>query len=172
MTTSTGDVAAADRRHAAIKRLDMNLQERFPAHHHQPDPGLPVADHRHLGADRRVQQPGRRPAGGDGSHLSDPGLHRLREPAAELGRRGADPAVGGALHRRYQGAHPRHSHRWRHRRRFVLGSVILFSPVTPSAPSMPTGVSVPWPWIALMTTLSVVVFTVAVGAGLGRRRRR
>jgi len=49
---------------------------------------------------------------------------------------------------------------------FVLGSLILFSPVTPTMPSMPTNVAVPWPWIALMAGLSVVVFTVAVGAGL------
>lgn len=49
---------------------------------------------------------------------------------------------------------------------FAIGSAILFSPITPSLPSMPTGVAVPWPWIVLMTTLSVVVFTVAVGAGL------
>ncbi len=54
---------------------------------------------------------------------------------------------------------------------FAIGSAILFSPLTPSLPSMPTGVAVPWPWIVLMTALSVLVFTVAVGAGLRAQKR-
>jgi membrane-bound serine protease (ClpP class) len=49
---------------------------------------------------------------------------------------------------------------------FVLGSVILFSPFTPTAPSMPASLAVPWPWIALMSGLSILVFSVAVGAGI------
>jgi membrane-bound serine protease (ClpP class) len=49
---------------------------------------------------------------------------------------------------------------------FVIGSAILFSPLTPSVPSMPAAISIPWPWIILMTGLSTLVFTVAVGAGL------
>jgi membrane-bound serine protease (ClpP class) len=55
---------------------------------------------------------------------------------------------------------------------FVLGSLILFSPFTPSVPSMPTNVSVPWPWIAIMTVLGAIVFTVAVGAGIRAQRAR
>jgi membrane-bound serine protease (ClpP class) len=55
---------------------------------------------------------------------------------------------------------------------FALGSLILFSPLTPSMPSMPTNVSVPWPWVAAMTALSAAVFTVAVGAGLRAQRTR
>ena len=55
---------------------------------------------------------------------------------------------------------------------FAIGSTILFSPLTPSLPSMPTGVSVPWPWIALMTGLSALVFTVAVGAGIRAQQRK
>lgn len=55
---------------------------------------------------------------------------------------------------------------------FVLGSVILFSPFSPTAPSMPASVAVPWPWIALMSGLSVVVFSVAVGAGIRAQKLR
>lgn len=57
---------------------------------------------------------------------------------------------------------------------FVLGSLFLFSPFTPTLPSMPgpRDVSVPLPWIALMTGLSMLVFTVAVGAGIRAQRRR
>jgi membrane-bound serine protease (ClpP class) len=49
---------------------------------------------------------------------------------------------------------------------FVIGSAMLFSPITPSTPSMPANVGVPWPWIAAMAGLSALVFTVAVGAGI------
>jgi len=55
---------------------------------------------------------------------------------------------------------------------FVLGSLILFSPFTPQAPSMPASVSVPWPWIGFMSLLSIGVFTIAVGAGIRAQMRK
>jgi membrane-bound serine protease (ClpP class) len=56
---------------------------------------------------------------------------------------------------------------------FVLGSLILFSPLTPQPFSMPQGgLSVPWPWIAVMTVLTVGVFVFAVGAGIRAQRLR
>ena len=56
---------------------------------------------------------------------------------------------------------------------FVLGSLILFSPLTPQPPSMPAGgFGVPWQWIAAMTVLSGVVFVWAVGAGIRAQKLR
>lgn len=55
---------------------------------------------------------------------------------------------------------------------FILGSIILFSPANPELPSMPTGIAVPWPWIALMSGLSIFVFSVAIGAGLRAQMRK
>ena len=55
---------------------------------------------------------------------------------------------------------------------FILGSVILFSPFSPTMPSMPASVAVPYPWIALMSALSIVVFSVAVGAGIRAQKLR
>ena len=55
---------------------------------------------------------------------------------------------------------------------FILGSVVLFSPFSPQVPALPTGVSVPWPWIALMSTISIVVFTYAIGAGIRAQARK
>ncbi len=55
---------------------------------------------------------------------------------------------------------------------FILGSLVLFSPLTPTMPSMPADVRVPWPWIAVMGGLSVLVFTVAIGAGIRAQKVR
>lgn len=55
---------------------------------------------------------------------------------------------------------------------FVIGSAILFSPLSPTMPSMPPSVRVPWPWIIVMAGFSSLVFAVAVGAGLRAQRRR
>ena len=56
---------------------------------------------------------------------------------------------------------------------FVLGSLILFSPLTPQSPSMPAGgFGVPWQWIAAMTVITAFVFAVAVGAGIRAQRLR
>jgi membrane-bound serine protease (ClpP class) len=49
---------------------------------------------------------------------------------------------------------------------------MLFSPVTPTMPSMPVSVAVPWPWIITMAALSALVFSVAVGAGLRAQRTK
>lgn len=54
---------------------------------------------------------------------------------------------------------------------FIIGSAILFSPLSPTMPSMPADVRVPWPWIIVMAGLSAAVFAVAVGTGLRAQRR-
>jgi membrane-bound serine protease (ClpP class) len=55
---------------------------------------------------------------------------------------------------------------------FVLGSLLLFSPFTPPSPSMPRNLSIPWPWILIMGGGTILIFTVAVGAGLRAQRIR